>query len=852
MFSRIKPLDIELSQPIATISNLDGYDTLQGLVKFRGTPIGSIQLPIANGCCPAAMLAKAILHQCSRSIAQQSVFDRLSDPKTNWNDSMSIMNWLQSKAAPRSMPLSVTVALCLEAENPAIAECLTSLEAIAPVADEILIVESAPTSETLAQLLASRYPHFRYLQASSLNAARNLATSTAQSDIVAFTAAHSRVDANWLHAIATSFDRNPDAIALTGLIVADQLKTETQIIFEQNYSFNRGLDRRWHHLGQTPHWTDLGTMQLGTGLNMAFRRTALAHLGGFDELLDAYGGELDLFCRVLLSGQTLIYEPSAIARYRPSLIPAALHEQAKRNGFGFAAYLKAIWHKYPQYRRQIVILGGWKLARSLLALRHNPLMATELQSGWQGLVSGRSRVGLPAKLPAPTRLIAVREVNLSEPLPTWTDLSEYEAVRVFVIAAGWPIGSVDIQHRGQTVSAARLQHAIAQNLTLPLLAIPHQHDQQAAWAAIETQLQQALVVEPASKSTDTPHTLTPDLPVSIVITTCDRPNDLHNCLTHLLAQQTQRPIEIVVADNRPHSNLTPPVIAEFPTVKLVQEARPGGSYGRNAAIAATTSEIIVTIDDDITVPPDWLEKLIAPMNRLEVAIVTGNVLPRELETPAQILVERLRNGLSQGFVPFEADGRWLAAYAHTTPPTWELGVSANAAFRASIFAHPQIGLMEEVLGPGTPTAGAEESYLMYKTLNAGYTIVYQPQAYVWHRHRREMSALHRQIHGYMKSATAYNLTLWLKDGDRRALRHQFWELPNYYARRIYHRLRGWDKTPWLLLWQEVSGYFAGYWCYWQSWQRVQRQGRSDRYIPVSERAIASSHPQSEVVKAHGS
>ncbi|NJL21179.1 MAG: glycosyltransferase family 2 protein [Leptolyngbyaceae cyanobacterium SM1_3_5] len=51
---------------------------------------------------------------------------------------------------------------------------------------------------------------------------------------------------------------------------------------------------------------------------------------------------------------------------------------------------------------------------------------------------------------------------------------------------------------------------------------------------------------------------------------------------------------------------------------MVQEARPGGSYGRNAAIAATTSEIIVTIDDDITVPPDWLEKLIAPMGRAEV------------------------------------------------------------------------------------------------------------------------------------------------------------------------------------------------------------------------------------------
>ncbi|NJL21180.1 MAG: glycosyltransferase [Leptolyngbyaceae cyanobacterium SM1_3_5] len=565
MSSQIKLLDIELSQPIATIANLDGYDTLQGLVKLRGTPIGGIQVPIANGCCPAAILTEAILLRCSRAIAQQSVFDRLGNPSTNWNDSTPALDWLQPETA-HPMPLSVSVVFCVESENLAISECLASLETIAPVAHEIFVVESNPTSDTLAQLLASHYPHFRYLQASGMNAARNLATATAQGDIVAFTEAQCHVDANWLNAIATSFDRNPEAIALTGLVVTNLLETETQNASEQ-YSFNHGFDRRWHHLSQTPHWRDFGTMQLRTKLNMAFRRTALAYLGGFDEAL-VYGGELDLFCRVLLSGQMLIYEPSAIVRYHPAPMPAALHEQAKRNGLGFAAYLKAIWLKYPQYRRQIAVLGGWKLARSLLALRHNRLMATELQSNWHGFASGQSSNHFLAKLPVTTRLTAVREVNLSEPLPTWTDLREYEAVRVYVIAAGWPIGSVDIQHRGQVVSARRLQDAIAQTLTLPLLAIPYQHDQQAAWAAIEIQLRQALRAEFSAELPVASQTLAPDLPVSIVITTCDRPDDLRNCLTRLLAQQTQRPIEIVVADNRPHSNLTPPVIAEFPTVKF--------------------------------------------------------------------------------------------------------------------------------------------------------------------------------------------------------------------------------------------------------------------------------------------
>ncbi|NJM58548.1 MAG: glycosyltransferase family 2 protein [Synechococcales cyanobacterium RU_4_20] len=95
--------------------------------------------------------------------------------------------------------------------------------------------------------------------------------------------------------------------------------------------------------------------------------------------------------------------------------------------------------------------------------------------------------------------------------------------------------------------------------------------------------------------------------VSVILTTCDRPTDLRNCLRHLLAQVTPREVEIIVADNRPASGITPPIVAEFPGVKLVSEPRVGGSYGRNTAFCASTGEIVATVDDDVTVPPDWLE-----------------------------------------------------------------------------------------------------------------------------------------------------------------------------------------------------------------------------------------------------
>jgi hypothetical protein len=94
----------------------------------------------------------------------------------------------------------------------------------------------------------------------------------------------------------------------------------------------------------------------------------------------------------------------------------------------------------------------------------------------------------------------------------------------------------------------------------------------------------------------------------------------------------------------------------------------------------------------------------------------------------------------------------------------------------------------------------------------------------------------------MKGGTAYHLTLWLQENDPRGFQQLAIELPRYYSRRIYERLRGWHDTPWRFVWSEISGYLAGFWGYWQSCQRVKRQGRSAPYKFACE-------PLQKVVKA---
>ncbi|NEQ29048.1 MAG: glycosyltransferase family 2 protein, partial [Microcoleus sp. SIO2G3] len=255
MSNRTKLLDIELTQPIETIANLEDYDALQGLVRLQGAPIGLIYLPVRDGCCLAHSISQAITDQHLQAIAQQLVYERLSNPNADWQ----VANLLRQPQFPPPSSLSVTVALCVQSDDAeSIVDCLTALDSLSLAPHEVLVVESAQQSDTLMQL-ASRYPQFRYLSTpAGFNVARNLAIAHAQGDIVAFTSSRSIVDAGWTNAIAHALDRNADAIALTGFIVPDHLETSAQHRFEVGYGFGRGYDRRRYCLSQAPNSVQLG------------------------------------------------------------------------------------------------------------------------------------------------------------------------------------------------------------------------------------------------------------------------------------------------------------------------------------------------------------------------------------------------------------------------------------------------------------------------------------------------------------------------------------------------------------------------------------------------------------------
>jgi GT2 family glycosyltransferase len=118
---------------------------------------------------------------------------------------------------------------------------------------------------------------------------------------------------------------------------------------------------------------------------------------------------------------------------------------------------------------------------------------------------------------------------------------------------------------------------------------------------------------------------------SIVIATYNRAADLRGTLESLAALTPTATWETIVVDNN-SGDETAAVVGEwadrFPVpLRYLFEATPGRSAALNTGIAAAAGDIIVTTDDDVRVPADWLDRAGEALARHGCGYVGGKVLP---------------------------------------------------------------------------------------------------------------------------------------------------------------------------------------------------------------------------------
>jgi len=209
--------------------------------------------------------------------------------------------------------------------------------------------------------------------------------------------------------------------------------------------------------------------------------------------------------------------------------------------------------------------------------------------------------------------------------------------------------------------------------------------------------------------------------VSVVLCTWNRAPLLDGALECLRAQDSPPPHEIVVVDNN-STDHTKDVIQRYarmsPQVRAIFEPAPGLSHARNAGVKATSGSVVAFTDDDVRVPPTWLQTIALLMQRYpDAACFGGPVWPEWSGPVPSWLTEGQWSALGVQYLsdqPFRAD---------ETRPACLIG--ANLVIRRSVLN--DVGPFDPAVQRVGNGVGSTEDHEYHRRIwAAGYHGVYDP------------------------------------------------------------------------------------------------------------------------------
>jgi GT2 family glycosyltransferase len=239
--------------------------------------------------------------------------------------------------ADRSWP-RVSVIVCSYNGSRTIRDCCEGLRQLEYPDFEVIVVDDGSTDATAA--IAEGYG-FRVVRTENrgLSSARNTGLAAATGEIVAYLDDDAYPDPHWLGYLAETFARTDHA----GVGGPNLTPAEDGPIAQ---CVARSPGNPTHVL-----LTD-GEAEHIPGCNMAFRRSALEAIGGFDPRFRAAGDDVDVCWRLRERGFTLGFSPAAtVWHHRRSSVSAYLKQQV---GYGRAEGLLA-----EKWREQHGRFGHW-------------------------------------------------------------------------------------------------------------------------------------------------------------------------------------------------------------------------------------------------------------------------------------------------------------------------------------------------------------------------------------------------------------------------------------------------------------------------------------------------------------
>jgi Predicted glycosyltransferases len=254
-----------------------------------------------------------------------------------------------------------SVIICTRNRSKDLLRCLHSLFEQSCLPREVIVVDNAPADDSTRRVV-KQFPEVVYYEEPrpGLSIARNAGVRLATCSIIAFTDDDVVLHRHWLHHVMESFNE-PEVAAMTGLVIASSLNTESQQLFEKQYSFNRGYRDKIYdqHYFQAGLATGPRVWNIGAGANMAFRKSVLSTTGYFDERLGAGAAgcneDSEMWYRILAKGFSIHYNPRAVGFHEHRKELNALRRQVfcYMRGHTAAALIQRMQIKEAGYRRYL-------------------------------------------------------------------------------------------------------------------------------------------------------------------------------------------------------------------------------------------------------------------------------------------------------------------------------------------------------------------------------------------------------------------------------------------------------------------------------------------------------------------
>ncbi len=198
---------------------------------------------------------------------------------------------------------------------------------------------------------------------------------------------------------------------------------------------------------------------------------------------------------------------------------------------------------------------------------------------------------------------------------------------------------------------------------------------------------------------------------SVIVPAFNAEKTIRQCVKALEAQIFSKEFEIIVVDDG-SSDKTSEIAKSFSKVRLLQQKNAGPALARNNGAKKARGEIIIFTDSDCEPKKNWLEEMLKPFSNKGVAGVQGTYKCRQKELVARLIQLEIESSYArmakQKFIDF------IGSY--------------SAAYRKSVF--------EKLGGFDTsfPIASGEDTDFSFRVHEAGYKMVFRPEANVYHTH----------------------------------------------------------------------------------------------------------------------